>query len=357
MKLKCYNVELMTERTLGKGNEKIPPGQALLLAEPIFKADNQYPEAGSFRVPLGAQSWVERVVSDKRPPEEVLAEEYLAIARGLKDLGVDFRIIIAHREMIDQAGFVAIATSLGVRGLGLDPSISSTTFPRDMMVDFAGKIYINPEANFELKWGGGTRSPLGEGGRVLKLNKKVLVPSSISFLARDPRYKQHITQLSKAGFTFGFLPWPLAVDIDPGQETHEIDVSDHLDRAAAFIRGKDGRDYLLLDSNYANGESPSSGPYLPRIEDACTRLDIVPAIVDRTEESIPYALNLEQFADGSVLMTGGDDGLRGIVERIVGVDKVQTTKTPIVFYPILRNGGIRCMMLLAPGKIVGQPLR
>ena len=34
-----------------------------------------------------------------------------------------------------------------------------------------------------------------------------------------------------------------------------------------------------------------------------SKLDVTPVVIDRKPESIPYALNLEQFADGTVLLT------------------------------------------------------
>lgn len=80
---------------------------------------------------------------------------------------------------------------------------------------------------------------------------------------------------------------------------------------------------------------------------------VTPVVLERGAGSIPYAINLEQFADGTVLCTGDDYGLKVSLGEIVGPDKVSVTSKPIIFYPIFRNGGIRCMLLFAPQKLVG----
>ncbi|HVZ58124.1 MAG TPA: hypothetical protein VG935_00005, partial [Patescibacteria group bacterium] len=238
------------------------------------------------------------------------------------------------------------------RGVQMSPHINSLIFPRDMMTTFNGVPYINPKANFDLVYTKGIQSPLGEGGRILKQRNKVFVPTVQDHLASDPRYEQHIRSLERKGFEFGYLPWPLAVDAIPGQREYDVAPSDHLDRAAAFIRGKDSKDYLLLDENYAQSRTPRVGSYSHVIENACYKLDVTPVVVERAADSIPYALNLEQFTDGTVLMTGGDPALQEVVGQLVGDDKVATTEVPIVYYPVIRKGGIRCMTLTTSDKII-----
>jgi hypothetical protein len=339
----------MNERMSPDVGEKLGAGQTMLLAEPIFKVPDQWP--GGYAVPVGAESWVSRVENEPRPVDEMLKEEYTAIASGLKKMGVDFRIIVAHKNAVDGEYFANLARSLGLRGLGLDPAINSTTFPRDMMVTFNGVPHINPEANFKPTYTKGIMSPLGEGGRVLKVRGKVFVPTP-QYQLDNPKYTRQIRTLERQGFRVGTLPWPPAIDADPQKDIQTVSATSHLDRGAAFIRGKDGGDYLLLDSNYAGASSPMDGEYQLQIEEACERLDVSPIVVERNAESIPYALNFEQFEDGSVFMTGGDPELEATVRGIVGDDKVETTEVPIIQYPIRRKGGIRCMTLVTSNKIV-----
>lgn len=344
--------------SFSENREKILPNQTLLLAEPIFKSPGMdESKKTKFTVPRGAEAWVQQIPLKKLTSQnltEALANEYLAIASALKEMSVSFRIIIAHRKLIDQA-YKAMLEYFGVRGLALHESISETCFPRDMLVDFDGETYINPNANFNFPDDSGILSPLGEGGRVLKLDKKVFVPDPRGFVQTRPKYTKDLKVLS-GHFQFGFLPFPQAVEIDKQSKTKKNFPNDHLDRVASFIKGKDNKDYLLLDSHYVAESQAPYGQHWGCIKEACQKLDVTPMVIDRKSDSIPCALNLEQFADGTVLLTGGDSNLAESVRQLVGVDKVHVTGRPIIYYPLYRNGGVRCMLLHAPQKIVGKPI-
>lgn len=349
----------MRNRILLNTGKTLLPCQVLLLAEPIFK----YPgkdegKQAKFFVPFGVEPWVEHRFSHPITGEqitEILADEYLSIASALKEIGVPFRVIIAHRQHIDEAVALAILQHFNVRGVALDKSIQETCFPRDMMVNFDGKMYINPAANFYFPDHSGVLSPLGEGGRVLKIDKKVFVPDPRGFVKTRSKFVKDIHALSSK-FQFGYLPFPLAREVDSQIGSKTVFPNDHLDRVAAFIKGRDTHDYLLLDANYVAETQAPYGKYWDRIKEACEQLDVTPVVVKRKPESIPYALNLDQFVDGTVLLTGGDNILTEIVSQIVGDDKVHTTHRPIVLYPLYRYGGIRCMTLHAPQTLVGKPV-
>lgn len=342
-----------------ENQEKIKPNQTLLLAEPIFKAPNiDEGKRTKFSVPVGAEDWVEELALNQPTDERVtesLSREYLSIVTSLKELDVPFRIIIAHRDSIDLRFTVAMIQHFGLRGLSLHQAISSTCFPRDMLVDFDGKTYVNPQANFNFPDNSGLISPLGEGGRVLKLDKKIFVPDPRGFVQTRRKYTRDLNGLP-GRFQFGFLPFALAAEIDTSSKTKKIFPNDHLDRVAAFIKGKDEVGYLLLDRNYVDQSQFPYGQHWRCIKDACQKLTVTPIVIDRKPESIPYALNLEQFADGNVLLTGGDDNLTKSVQQLVGANKVHVTDKPVIYYPLYRNGGIRCMLLHAPQKVVGSPV-
>jgi hypothetical protein len=334
--------------------EKIQPGYTLLFAEPIFRAPSgNEGKKTEFNVPLGTEESLaflgERLPS-AQAIADTLAEEYFSIGSALKELQVPFRIIIAHRKHLDERVVFTLLTHLGVRGLGLSESISSTAFPRDMLTDFDGQMHINPEANFRFPDGSGMQSTLGEGGRVLRLGRKVLLPDTRVF----PQPKKYLSDVAKlpAKFQVGFLPPGLSVSVNVQTGTVKDFTNDHLDRVAPLLKGKDQQDYLLLDKNYADGSHPLYGSYWPLIKESCQKQGVTPVVVDRPRGSIPYALNLEQFYDGTVLLTGGDPVVQKIVEQIVGKEKTHTTSRPIIYYPLYRQGGIRCMLLHAPQKMV-----
>ena len=346
----------MVEAGSSEKHERIPPGQTLLFSEPIFKfSEEELREVQSFVVPAGTESWVEGLPLESRENERAYKTEYLAIAKGLKDMGVPYRVIIAHRELLDMPFVLGFMTRLGVRGLGLSPQIPYTSFPRDFMVNFDGLVYLNPEANIKFPDGSGTFSPLGEGGRVLKSGKKVLIPDPNGFREHAGQISRHAAKLSDV-FRVGQIPHPVAIDIIPETGEKNVFTNSHLDRVSALVKGQDGKDYLVMEESYAASETPRVGKYWPIIQRTCRDLEIEPVVVTQTADSIPGRMNMVQFADRSVLLTGGDESLENIVAEIVGRDNTYTTETPIVNYPLFRKGGIRCMTLFAPDKIVGQPL-
>jgi hypothetical protein len=339
--------------------EKILPNQALLFAEPIFKSPNGDESKKSiFKVPLGTESSLKQIPFNSLTNEnltESFANEYLAIVSSLKRMNVPFRIIVAHGDDTELKMNRLIRESLNVRGLALNPLISETCFPRDMMVDFNGKVFVNPDANFQFLDNSGIISPLGEGGRILRVGEKVFAPDPRGFVKTKSKYISDLRSVPMH-FKLGFLPHPQGTEVDRQSKIIEVFPNDHLDRVAAFIKGEDDKDYLLLDKNYADEYQPPYGKHWSNIKNACQKLDVIPIVVDRNSDSIPYSLNLEQFADKTILLTGGDKELTEITKEIVGVDKVYNTEIPIIFYPLFRNGGIRCMMLHAPQKIVGKPI-
>lgn len=346
----------MTPETVNpEPKRKIPAGQTLLFAEPIFKLmHGTFSSMTEFRVPLGYESWIDSLKSRNLNENEIITrfiDEYVSIAHALNENDVPYRLVIAHRQALDEKATLMLMNHLGVRGVGLNPSISSTSFPRDILVDFDGDTHLNPEANVKSIPGSEKQSMLGEGGRVLKVGKKVFLPHPNGYVQSKQKFLREVDPLKKK-YQIGFLPHPLAteVDIRTGRK-HTFD-NDHLDRSAAFIKGADEKDYLLVDSNYMSSFAPQFGRYSSQIISACRDLDVTLVDVKRKGDSIPNALNFVQFEDKSVVMTGGDNQLQNIVEEIVGQEKVVTTQSPIILYPLIRGGGIRCMTLFAPESIV-----
>jgi hypothetical protein len=342
-----------------ESREKILPNQTLLLAEPIFKSpDKDESKKSTFEVPLGTEALISQIPFDTLTDEKLIGSfvsEYMTIVDGLRKMNAPFRIIVSHGDDADLKINRLIRESYGIRGLTLSPLILETCFPRDMMVDFNGKVFVNPKANFQFPDNSGIISPLGEGGRILMVGEKVFASDPRGFTKTKSKYMADLRSVPMR-YKLGFLPHPQGVEVDRQSKIIEIFPNDHLDRVAAFIKGEDSKDYLLLDKNYVDERQAPYGEHWPNIKNACQKLDVIPVVVDRNSNSIPYALNLEQFEDGTVLFTGGDKELAEIIKRIVGVNNVYTTEKPIFFYPIFRKGGIRCMLLHAPQRIVGQPI-
>lgn len=340
----------------GQDKEKIPAGQIMLFSEPVFQFNpNDAIELLRYTVPLGTENWLNGQQRERQFDPESYKKEYLSIVDALAEMRVPFRIIIAHRNLADLNFFMALNSYYGIRGFGIDQQIPDTVFPRDMLVDFDGTVFVNPNANVDFPTLNTRDSVLGEGGRVLKLGKKVLLPDPAPNAESRNQILNHAGKLSKR-FQVGFIPYPVALNIHPKFGVESAFTQSHIDRVAAFLRGGDGKDYLFMESAYADSETPAMGSYRTRIEETCGKLDITPVVVDQTDESIPGRMNMVQFADNSVLMTGGDPALQRIIEDVVGNNKVTATDVPIINYPLFRRGGIRCMTLFASEKILGNPL-
>lgn len=343
-----------------ENTQKIPPGSTLLFAEPIFKTPStQQVDRNKLRVPKGMESWASALHRRNFSDDEearILAAEWFAIASALKRNDTPFRIIVAHRGDIDQPLLTAMMLRLNTRGLALHPSISSTCFPRDMMVNFGDLTFTNPEANLELPDKSDIPSPLGDGGAVIPLADKVFVADPAAYPPRQAALLRRDLERIENSFQIGFLPHPIAVKMDFSTNQTSEFITCHPDRVSGKLIGRDGRNYFLADSAYTEQYCYPWGSYYHTIRDACRQLQTELVLVKREDGDTPYSLNFEQFADGSVVMTSGHPQLEETVKQIVGEDKVVTTEIPIFIYPIRRRGGIRCMMLFAPRKIVGPAI-
>ena len=81
---------------------------------------------------------------------------------------------------------------------------------------------------------------------------------------------------------------------------------------------------------------------LEEIRIICQQLGIELCYLEKME--VPYALNLFQFENGKILMTGGDDSTYQVIAEIVGEEMVTKTEVPIQLYPIFNNAGIGCLI-------------
>lgn len=188
------------------------------------------------------------------------------------------------------------------------------------------------------------REALGTSTREEKLG-----PNQLFFLG-EPILKNPTKGEERVAFDIpkGSEHWVFSVN-QKSQEVEERDLfgNEYLDRVAAFIKGKDNQDYLLLDPVYMNTRFPYRR-YSSEIQAACLRLGVEPVVIDKTEADVPYGLNLVQFNDKTVIMSAGHESLRQLLEQIVGEGKVFTTQNPVINYPVIRRGGIRCLTLAAP---------
>lgn len=352
----------MLEQDIGK----IPPGQTLLLSEPIFRAPKAHKEKYTIQVPKGAEEWAHMIAySDLSPEfpegavkvEEILKDEYICIVSALMRHKVPFRMIVAHKDNVDPSVVLGLYNKFGIRGVEFDPSIQSTCFPRDWLVTFESQTFINPDANFYFPNIKNELSALGEGGNVIKPTKTgnpvfVVEPEGLPSTKRSA-YGKSLNKI-RANHSVGQLPPPHAIELNHKTRTTEEFISSHIDRVSALVQDEQRNNFLLVDSNYLAQSSPENS-YHKLILSECQKLRVEMIEVPTSVDDVPYALNLEQFYDRTVFVTCGHKVLTKILGQIVGDDNVFTTEKPLILYPILRNGGLRCMMLFAPEYIAGRP--
>lgn len=343
-----------------------PKEDMLLVGEPVIK--EVVANSGDFLVPVGqAPLMLELIDSlqDWEPSQIVgtMREEYLSILYALREMGVDFRVIFAH-EKFDAVILEKILREGICRLAGFPKELEGcfTSYPRDMMIRVGkNKTFLLNSGIFQEDMTVGSHSGIqlscyGEGGKLVSAGDFGLIGDC---LIRGDEMKEapRPEEIEAPGLRVGILPsliikTILAGGVDLGVYSR----NDHWDRDGCLLVGRDGRIYFLVDAAVMVGEGEgearralSPAGSLQSIRKACNVLGIV---VVPVELRVLYALNLHQFPDGRVLMTGGDEELRKIVEGIVGEGKVTVTAVPIRLFPLYGKGGIRCLTTYAPESML-----
>lgn len=337
-----------------ENQERIGSGKMLLLGQPILEPPpRKKDEPRIVLVQKGDEAWMQTITGmniSRAWEVNAIADEYLSIVQTLKQQRYPFHYIYAHDQYIDKRMMAILLQTFGVKGAQLYKEIpySYACFPQDMIVDLGEEILVNPQANLQVLKPPYRNSVLAEGGSILHSGRTLFVADPGGYKGEEREaYYLEITRLRAKGFQVGILPWPMASEYDLEQKKKvKIFPTNHLDRVAALIRGKDHQDYLLVDPNYANERQPYYGQYWSLIKKECERSNVTFVVIDKKPEDCPYGLNLMQFADGSILMTKGHEFLERILKNLVGDNMVYHTLRPIAAYPILRFGGMRCLMLI-----------
>lgn len=340
-----------------------------LVGEPITKTDSNRDE---FLFPAGQIKACQEVVAESASPELItdnLRWEYLAIIQSLKDMGVEFRIVFAHPDLIDGGLLNACVTGLGCKTMGFGPNFfaPAVAYPRDFCTVLPNILLLSDSAIKELKTNEKDGwelmiSPYGEGGRALVQGntmvvcEKLVIKDGVS-TANDAE----VRRLVSMGIRVGFSPSLLAARFSLSrQEIKSFSSNDHIDRGACLLKGKDGRLFFVVDPEIATVDwSKPSGqmPWTPRSTEetiAYLKKSLNPLGINvcwPQSITVPYALNMLQFPDGRVLMTGGDQAVSELVGSIVGKENVSETEIPIRLYPVWMYAGIRCLVSEAPMPI------
>ena len=248
---------------------------------------------------------------------ESLREEYLAIVRSLQELDVSFRIICSDKREVD---LVTLRKSLSLGAQIVDFSTfgrNVTIYPRDFLTIInSNTVFLNPrytKPGPRPKDGLQTiLSPFGEGGRILISKNTALVPERI-IPDNGQSIKTTSNELTNLGIKVGKISPPVVLRCRPKEGTQYQDFNDHLDRVSVLIRSMDNKPHLIIDPQiqiirwYGKSENPIWEPLSitesrAEIQQLCDSMKIV--LHYPQESTIPYALILEQFPAGRILITG-----------------------------------------------------
>jgi hypothetical protein len=324
----------------------------ILLGEPVFRVD---PDDQKLIAPIGQYLLCQQVRDETQDEDKIygiLREEYLAIAHALHvRMGIDFRIVYAHKEVADKQT-LGVLINISCRLVGFPPVLPRlTSFPRDFVLDLPGICLLSPNfGELTTNRPKGRRaivSPYGEGGRILAQGDVALVGDKIcrGSYSEPPQTKP----LEEAGIKVGVIPNFVSVEMSEDPGFGLFSTNDHLDRVACLLRGPGQRLHLVVDPLFHSG--PAAHPTPPKtsinkIRDVCAPLGIDVHVPEAIH--VPYSLNLVQFRDGRVLMSGGDFPVAEVVAQIVGPDKLFLTEVPIRYYPAWTLAGIHCLVGEAP---------
>lgn len=335
--------------------------QWYLVGEPLL--DPKFRE--NYLAPIGQVDICLKILKEVKSEEQalqILREEYLAIVYALREMGINFRIIYAHKDNIDLKTLGACVKLLGCRLVGFPPGFipQAVIYPRDLFTVFPNFVLVNSEIVEVLTDAKGDyhiiSSLYGEGGRVLASQRTILVPEGLNLKEGCTIQTTGLDELEKLGIKTGLLPMPLAQSFSAQGREDEIISYDHLDRTFALLEDQKNNLHLLVDPLICTTQWQNSSwaPHYPQESLETIRKRCEPLMIEvhcPRQIKVPYSLNFLQFPDKRVLMTAGDDSVEELVADIVGRKNVFKTPTPIKLLPIFQYAGIRCLLNEAPAPL------
>lgn len=278
-----------------------------------------------------------------RPPsvDPRIESELMSIGEALKK-AVGKEKIIEIRSPVQEKNGQAFSPLDKLKLARVPCLVERRNYPRDAhlyLTEFGDNFIINP-GTWILSYRNSdfSNSNLGESGAVIHSRDIVLTTSKRWNLPNTINMRE---KLSGRGYLMDYLPY-----VDPV----DGNVQGHIDGHAALIEEKEGNIVLLVAESYYQQNSKT----MQRISEVGlnTRVDI-----RAVKTNLPLELNLVQFRDGKVVMTGGTKETQTLVEDLVGKDKVITTNVPIQWIPKRRSAGIRCITNIIPSFLAAKEPR
>lgn len=335
-------------------------------------------DVDNFSAPISEIESCKKVLREIKSGKDRLTkinEEYLAIFLALIGMEIDFSITFSalekeYRQQLEdslkglRSGF-GYSANVEILDISEHCPIDLASFPKDIAMTLVAHTLVNPEVKMPKNFGNENASsvlfsPYGEGGRVLNCKDTVLISNHLTLGELRPIEKARVSDFDQMKINLGLIPLPAAGTFSLSK-LNETFPNDHLDRIACLIEGKNGKLHLVADPKihtYKKDENKNwiiqePEESLKEIGKVCESLGIELHYPEAIE--VPYALNLFQFEDGRILMTGGDDCVCQLISEIVGEEMMNTTEVPIQLYPIFNRAGIGCVINKHLPQIVLQP--
>jgi hypothetical protein len=188
------------------------------------------------------------------------------------------------------------------------------------------------------------KSPLGEGGKVLRAGLSVLISEDL-WSRRD--LEPDLRRIKRLGYKVAPVPW-VNPSCRPGVE--EQLVPGHIDGHISLIEGIDGKTYMLFLDSYENQDEKTED----QLRQAAEFLGVVPVRVE-DKGLPPLPLNILQLPNNNVVLSRGfqsESHLEQVLATIVGADRLFITKVPLQLIPHHTKAGIRCLTNVANPKMI-----
>jgi len=330
------------------------------LGEPLTKVDY---EGYKLSFPVGQADAYNRVwnqLVSKQQVERSLCREYWEIMVILNNMAIDYAVPLLrpkpqNRIFLEKCqnnfGFQMVQSGIFPPQILAYPRNLCATIKSSKLILLNSRAFKKPE---RLINGWNTVvSPYGDGGYVISKNATVIIGKMITH-DLDPI----VTKIQKT--RIGIFPSVVNYEYSKSCDKPDIIYNNHIDRVACLLKDPREKIHLVIDpqlvlASYSDKNTNDIfllEPYkaLKLIKKTFEPIGIKVHWPKSIE--IPCSLNLIQFEDGRVLMTGGEHSLREVVSSIVGTKNVFETRIPIEFLPVWKRAGIHCLLSEIPDSVL-----
>lgn len=322
------------------------------------------------RSPLGQTDAYQRARREITSGTELMqaqACEWVSVIVQLFEMKIQFQVLSAHERFCIPELLDGLQTKFGLVVARITDQVATDVvrYPRDLATRLPnGTVLIDEDQALALL---GLRSsspslrfsPFGQGGRLhIRQDIALLYQDLVSGGSNIERWAgSDLKPLRQAGLRIGLLPNAMTYQEERGFRGYVPD--SHPDRVCGLLEDQQGKLHLIVHPKVQSGfQGLSRKPRfntkatLAQIQHVCQPLGIKLHVPGNL--TVPGSLCFVQFADGRVLMTGGEPELSQLVRTIVGSEQVFETDVPIQQLPAWCLAGIHCLVNDIPQELLDK---